>query len=73
MIFRDPERPVKTTNLSLGISRFISFKLCSFAPFIIILSFIFIPPMSLLETSLKKKYFLHETLYNILFLKTRVW
>ena len=30
----DPESPVMTTNLSLGISKDIFFKLCSFAPFI---------------------------------------
>ena len=40
--FPEPDSPVITTNLSLGISRFIFFKLCSFAPFIIILSFIFL-------------------------------
>ena len=31
--FPDPESPVITTNLSLGISKFIFFKLCSLAPF----------------------------------------
>ena len=37
----EPESPVITIILSLGISKFMFFKLCSFAPFIIILSFIF--------------------------------
>jgi len=37
--FPEPERPVTTTNLFLGISIFMFFKLCTFAPFTIILSF----------------------------------
>ena len=41
--FPEPERPVKTTNLSLGISTSIPFKLFSLAPFITILSFIYFP------------------------------
>lgn len=43
MTFREPESPVITTSLSLGISRLIFFKLCSFAPLITILSFILTP------------------------------
>ena len=42
--FPEPDSPVITTSLSLGISIFMFFRLCSFAPFITILSFIFIPP-----------------------------
>lgn len=43
MTFREPESPVITTSLSLGISKLIFFKLCSFAPLITILSFILTP------------------------------
>ena len=43
--FPDPESPVITTSLSLGISKFIFFKLCSLAPLITILSlFIILKP-----------------------------
>lgn len=60
LTFREPESPVITINLSRGISKFIFFKLCSFAPFMIILSFIFPSYLTLL-------------LYYIFYPKTIVW
>ena len=55
--FPEPESPVITTNLSLGISKLTFFKLWTFAPFIIIESFIYIPPN-----------FVYTVLYFIIFL-----
>ena len=57
----EPESPVITTNLSLGISKSIFFKLCSFAPFIIILSFIFCP-LFLIKSIIKAVLFLSFSL-----------
>ena len=56
-ISREPDSPVTTTSLSLGISRLIFFRLCTFAPFIVILSlFIFCP--------LKNRRFLYSSLFT---------
>ena len=56
--FPEPERPVITTNLSLGIVKFIFFKLCSFAPFITIESLIVITPKNLIFLLLPVLYFI---------------
>lgn len=75
MIFREPERPVTTTNLSLGISKLISFKLCTFAPFIIILSlFIKLPPYFLIHSKGRLLCALYDnTLYRLFFCILKVF
>ena len=68
MIFREPDTPVITTREFFGILTSISFKLCSFAPLILIYSIYYSIPQSFLTFTFSFLIFLSLFFYFFLYL-----